>query len=447
MSGNNTAEYIHRRREEMVRDLCDFVAIESVSDDREKIDEALKFILALAAGKGMKAAKAAGGRVAVIEMGEGPETLGILTHLDVVPPGDLSLWDSEPFKPRVADGKITGRGTLDDKGMVIAVLCAMEAVKNSGLPLKKKVQHIIGTQEEVEWTDMAAYIAEQPLPDYGFTPDGEYPICNIEKGVMDVSMEFDVADGTGLSAGPAVSRIQAGTAKNIVPAMARAWLSNGEEIEAAGRAVHSCQPEKGANAIFVLADKLNSREALADNKLHRLLNSIKDVFEDTTGDKLGLGCDNEYYQGEYVHKNSFSPTMFEAWEGKATLNVNVRFPYGQSPEGIAAGLEEYAVSQGGRLTGVQTLPAVFVSRERPFLKALAEAYEKLTGLENEFSLAYGGSYAKAMPNVVSWGPIFPGEEDSCHEPNEFITIDSFVKNTEIFAEAIYRIAGSEKSFK
>jgi len=55
------------------------------------------------------------------------------------------------------------------------------------------------------------------------------------------------------------------------------------------------------------------------------------------------------------------------------------------------------------------------------MQAFARAYETVTGLKNEFTLAYGGSYAKAMKNIVSWGPIFPGEEDTCHEVNEHMS--------------------------
>ena len=92
-------------------------------------------------------------------------------------------------------------------------------------------------------------------------------------------------------------------------------------------------------------------------------------------------------------------------------------------------------------------PAVFVPKDRPFLKVFGECYEEVTGLKNEFTLEYGGTYAKAMPNIVSWGPIFPGEEDLCHQANEYIGVESLLVSTKIFAEAIAKIALSEKSFK
>jgi len=49
--------------------------------------------------------------------------------------------------------------------------------------------------------------------------------------------------------------------------------------------------------------------------------------------------------------------------------------------------------------------------------------------------------------VVSFGPLFPGEEDTCHEVNEYIAIDSLLLNAKVFAEAIGRIALSDAGFK
>ncbi|MBQ5441751.1 MAG: M20/M25/M40 family metallo-hydrolase, partial [Firmicutes bacterium] len=157
--------------------------------------------------------------------------------------------------------------------------------------------------------------------------------------------------------------------------------------------------------------------------------------------------EDEYYMGEFVHRNAFSPTIFKAEDGIATLNVNLRFPYGEEAENIRAKLDAWAAKNGGKTVKFSSLPAVFVSKERPFLKVFAEAYEDVSPFENEFTLAYGGSYAKAMPNIVSWAPLFPGEEDTCHEPNEYIDLDNMLMSAEIFAESIGRIVLSEESFK
>jgi succinyl-diaminopimelate desuccinylase len=309
--------------------------------------------------------------------------------------------------------------------------------------LKKKVQLILGTQEEVEWTDMDAYVAEYPLPDYGFSPDGEYPICNIEKGCADYTLEFDVNDNCNQLH---IVSIDCGTMQNSVPAKAVAMLSDGREVIATGKTVHSCQPELGENALFNLYDKLTAL-GVVENRLMKLLKEISGSFSSIYGKELGLYSESEYYQGEFVHRNVFSPTIFKAENGKAILNINCRFPYGESEANLLSKIQEFAHRNHGKVTEVYAMPAVFVSKEKPFLKVFAESYEEVTGLTNEFTLAHGGSYAKAMPNIVSWGPIFPGEEDTCHEANEYISIDSLIKNTEIFAYSIAKITLSDESFK
>ncbi len=457
---------LRRDREQMLADLAEFVKIPSVSADLPNVGHALHYILELGRSMGFEANSLLDGRVGVIQTGEGNETLGILAHVDVVAPGNDALWESPPFRPVIREGRMYGRGTLDDKGAIIASLYAMKAAREAGGPFKKKVQLILGTQEEVDWTDMREYVKAFPLPDYGFTPDGEFPLCNIEKGGLDLDLIFPLGETENspssnvlVTEGPGTSKpeaeglellaLEAGTAFNIVPGSCRAILSgpNGSQtIEVSGKAVHSCQPEKGVNAIFLMADQLRDME-LKENRLLNLLSMIQDRFADLYGEKLGLASESEYYNGEFVDKNVFSPTIFRADPTTARIHINARFPYGEDPERLIGKLKELASEFGGDTENPSILPAVYVSKDRPFISAFAEAYTEAAGLRNEFVLAYGGSYAKAMPNVVSWGPIFPGEEDTCHEENEYISLDSLMENAAIFAFAISNIVFSEASFR
>lgn len=438
--------FIYDNRLNILNNLSELVSVPSVSADSEAVLRALDLTLSMGKSMGFRAEKAAGGTVGVIEAGGGPETLGILTHVDVVPAGELSLWDTDPFEAVCKDGRVYGRGTLDDKGMIIACLYAMKAVINTGVPLRKKIRLIIGTQEETAWTDMDAYVKERSLPDYGFTPDGEYPICNIEKGAADILMEFDTGDEKEAPEGLRLISVSCGDAPNAVPGTASALLSDGRVITASGKTVHSCQPEKGDNAFFRLVSELDKLQ-LCENRLLTLIHDMAHAFTDIYGKAVGMYSDSEYYNGEFVHRNVFSLTVFRSEGSKCLVNINGRTAYGTSDKEIMEKFGGFALRLGGRIVRANILPAVFVKSDRPFLKALASAYEDVTGLKNEFTLAYGGSYAKAMPDIVSWGPIFPGEEDMCHRPNEYISEESLLKNAQIFAQAIFNIASSEKSFK
>ena len=440
-------EYIDKHQEDMIRDLAELVAIPSESDDHEEVRKALRAVIDLASGYGFKAYSVLDDQVGIVEMGDGDETLGILTHVDVVPAGNPEGWLSDPYKLEIRDDKIYGRGTLDDKGMVIASLYAMMAIKDAGLPVNKKIQLIIGTQEEVEWTDMDQYVKEYPLPDYGFTPDGSYPICNIEKGYVDQTMEFDVSEDEAAGQDkPYIKELDIGTAVNVVPGIARAVLSDGEEITVHGVQCHSSQPEMGVNAMLLMGDELTKKDLCANSVLE-LLNAICSDFRDSQGGSLGLRSEDEYYQGEFVHRNIFTPTVLKAKDGKAEFTVNVRSAYGESQEKIIDTLDEWAKAHGGRTAICDHQHAVFVPKDRPFLQAFADAYEDVSGLKNDFVLEYGGTYAKAMPNIVSWGPLFPGDKDTCHEDNECLTMDGLMVSTGIFAEAIAKIVETDESFK
>ena len=78
---NFLKKYLDDHKEEMLKDLADFIAIPSVSSDKEKVNEALEFALKLGADMGFRTENCLNGQVGVIEMGEGDETLGILSHV------------------------------------------------------------------------------------------------------------------------------------------------------------------------------------------------------------------------------------------------------------------------------------------------------------------------------------------------------------------------------
>ena len=92
-------KYLLKYEQKMHEDLQDFVAIPSVSDDPVNVKKALGFIIDLAKSYGFEARTVLDDQVGVIEMGEGPETMGILAHVDVVPAGDPREWTSTHIAP------------------------------------------------------------------------------------------------------------------------------------------------------------------------------------------------------------------------------------------------------------------------------------------------------------------------------------------------------------
>ncbi|HEX2072970.1 MAG TPA: ArgE/DapE family deacylase [Geodermatophilus sp.] len=70
---------------------------------------------------------------------DGVPALVLCGHTDVVPPGDLALWDGDPFVPRLSGGNLHGRGACDMKGGVVAALAALAAVRAAGIRLARPV--------------------------------------------------------------------------------------------------------------------------------------------------------------------------------------------------------------------------------------------------------------------------------------------------------------------
>lgn len=453
MDNKNLLKFIDDNEKNIISDLSGFVEIPSISSDLDSVGKALDYAIALGKRLGFKARSVLNNQVGIIEIGQGAETIGILSHVDVVEPANIDAWHTDPFKLVVKDGNLYGRGTMDDKGAIIASLYAMKAVAECGEPLKKKIQMVLGTQEEVDWVDMNQYVKEFPLPDYGFTPDGEFPLCNIEKGMVDIPMYFPFRDETKAD-GKYLTFIDAGKVTNGVPGVCTATVTSYKggkvidttELKVDGKAVHSCQPEKGENAIFNMAKELATM-GLQENQLLTLVNMIYDNLGSMYGKEIGLYSESEFYNGEFVHRNVFSPTMLKMDDDKVFINVNVRFAYGTSDKEIVEVFKCIARRYSGYLGKTDSMPAVYVSKDRPFMKAFGEAYEEATSRKHEFVLAFGGSYAKAMPNIVSWGPIFPDDEDTCHADNEYISIKSLMDNGRIFALALGKVALREEPFR
>jgi acetylornithine deacetylase len=79
---------------------------------------------------------------------DGVPALVLQGHVDVVPPGDLSRWDGDPFTPRLVDGRLHGRGTVDMKGGVVAMIAAVRAVRAAGLRLRRPYALHLAVGEE-----------------------------------------------------------------------------------------------------------------------------------------------------------------------------------------------------------------------------------------------------------------------------------------------------------
>ena len=402
-----------------------------------------------------------------IDFGYGEQTVGILGHLDVVPEGDG--WTFDPYSGAIAGDDIYGRGTTDDKGPVIAALFAMKALKDAGYEPAKKVRLILGLDEETNWEGMDYYFRKEKMPDYGFTPDGDFPAIHGEKGVLifEIAKKFPKNNGGGLE----LRSLSGGNAPNMVAEKARAVVKaddpkiyeqikekaaafRGEtgyklhvkgvgkslELTTEGISAHGATPEAGLNAISILMAFLGQLNFASDD-----VNVFIDFYNqyigfELNGEKLGCG-----YSDEASGNLILNVGMIRLEKQAASLTVNVRYPVTctseQVYEGILPTINKYDM---GLIKGKDKEP-IFIGPDSHMIQTLVDIYRKHTGdMESQPMVIGGGTYARCAKNVVAFGGLFPGDEDLMHQKDERLSLERLMTMTKIYAEAIYAL--TQKDF-
>jgi succinyl-diaminopimelate desuccinylase len=450
-----------RYKNDMIEALKGFIKIESVKSDPKPnmpygkgIFDSLMYVQSIAERMDLECFNLFG-QMGYVDYGYGDEMLGILTHVDVVPAGDG--WTVNPFEGTEKDGKLYGRGSIDNKGPAIAALYALKALKDNCIQLNKKVRLMFGTDEETTWEDMEFYKKHERHPDIAFSPDGEFPVINTEKGSMHFELyaDFEPAQGNGVK----LISFESGSRPNIVPNKAQCVIKAGfgyikkkaedykcpagavltcedlakgnVRITAAGKSAHGSQPEKGINAAMSLIVFLNSLPLEAGGAEGAICLLAEKLGLDYNGQ--GLELDVQDMSGRLtVNLGALSIN-----NGKFEAKIDIRYPVTYTKEFVDEKLEEHFAAF--TIKYILSLPAHHVPEDSPLVSTLKEVYTEVTG-EKAFCIAIGGAtYARAFPNAVTYGPLFPGKPNVEHGPDEYIEIETLLKTAQIIANAIVRL--------
>lgn len=341
------------------------------------------------------------------------------------------------------------------------MLLCTQNLKELNLPLSKKIRFIVGTNEETGWADMDYYFehCELPLPDFGFSPDAEFPIINGEKGNITEYLHF-----SGKNAGQVVLHsFKAGLAENMVPESATAVISGAKDLEAAlekfvaehasknlrfdleeadgkatitlyGKSAHGAMPEKGINGATYLTLFLNQFD-FADGAAAFIKVGAEKLLEDHEGEKLGTAFVDELMGNTSMNAGVWS--FDENGEGKIALNF--RFPQGNSPERMQEILAKLDGVVEVELSKHLHTPH-YVPMSDPLVSTLIDVYEKHTGLKGYETIIGGGTFGRLLERGVAYGAMFEGEPDSMHQANEMKPVENIYKAAVIYAEAIYELA-------
>lgn len=403
----------------MLTILKELVAIPSVTGTEEtKI--ALRKALEICSGFGFRT-KNIKDMAGYGEIGEGSEIIGILCHLDVVPAGEG--WEHPPFGCQVDEGRVYGRGVIDDKGPAVAAMYAMKDLLDEGKPLDKRIRLIFGTmEEEGEWHDMNYYKEYEEIPSYGFTPDANFPGIYGEKGIAIFKLSGPVA-GSGFR------EVKGGMAPNMVPDQAEAILDNGETIHTSGKAAHGSLPHLGKNAISALMDQAAGKGAkLAEFYMNK-------IGYDWDGEKAGCGFHDEPSGG-----TTFNVGKITTADDRIELYVDIRYPVTVKLQDVIEALTASMKEFGLTAELISQDPPVYMDKNGPVITRLMEAYQELTGdRESEPELVGGGTYARAMDNIVAFGPLLPGREMTEHQRDEYILLEDLEKARNIYKLALEKL--------
>ncbi|MEC3791669.1 Sapep family Mn(2+)-dependent dipeptidase [Clostridioides difficile] len=347
---NIISNKIDELKEDLLSDIIDIVKIPSVKGESEngfpfgeKVGEALNKALEISEKLGFKV-RNLDNYIGYAEHGDSDDYVCVIGHVDVVHEGDG--WKHQPYKGEETNGRIYGRGVLDNKGPIMSALYGLYAIKELNLKLDKRVRIIFGTNEESGFEDIPYYLEKEKAPIMGFTPDCKYPVVYGEKGMAKIRIK----------------------------------------------------------------SKINYEEDV-------YLGFIENMSENVLVTYKELNIENSDNILDIKVKYDFSYKLKDVLD-----EIKASFPNSIDIEVIS------------------NFNPVYFDKESNLVKKLQLAYERVTSLDGTPVTTNGGTYAKVMPNIVPFGPSFPGQKGIAHNPDEYMDIEDIILNAKIFANAIYELA-------
>ncbi len=387
-----------------------------------------------------------------------PRTLDMLAHTDVVPAGEG--WTvTEPFRVIEKDGRLYGRGTSDDKGPLLCAMYAMRAIRETGTSLSKGVRLIMGADEECGSSDIAYYYGIEPEAPMTFSPDGEFPLINIEKGLFRGNFSRSFPEDTGK---PRLLSLEAGIAVNAVPQKAvlrfegldlhtpevrdilrsleeecqvSFSISDDQEITVTGQSAHASTPETGRNA-GLAAVMLACRLPLHPSEQTKALSKIPTLFPYGVTDGSGIGIRME---DEESHDLTCTLDLFHVDPVSMSFTFDSRTPICASRDNCERVAGKNIEDAGFIWDSPGMIPPHVVPPDSDFVRTLLKSYEDVTGLKGECLAIGGGTYVHNLKNGVAFGAVMPGIDTRMHGADEFFDIDNIITATKVFAEAIQNL--------
>ena len=440
----NIKEQINKNRELLFNILEELVSYNTINIPNENHTpfgkankKCLDRILSLAESLGFKT-KNLDNYCGYIEIGEGTDIIGIISHIDIVPAGNG--WDTDPFVLTEKDDYLYGRGTSDDKGATAASLIALKIIKDLNVKLNKRIRLVIGCNEETGSKCIKYYNKKEPEFLYAFTPDGDFPCINGEKGQIACTFNCDK---------DSLIEIKGGNATNIVCDSCYLKLKSNsydkesfikmlesrklkvtitskddiDEIIIIGKSSHASIPELGINAIT------NTMFALKEiGYKDNFINYYCDLFDlNNNGENIGINLNDKY--GSLTMVNGTIKTR----EQQIIGTIDIRTP-------ITINQDEIIRKINNKKIAINSISKpLYYSKESKLVTKLMKAYQTVTkdytSLPKQIG---GGTYAKNIKNCVAYGCEF-SSDNNIHNVNERVKISELLLQVELYIYAIMEL--------
>ncbi len=313
--------------------------------------------------------------ISKLGQGKSGQCLLMPAHMDIVPAGEG--WDTDPFEVVEKDGKLFGRGTLDNKGPLVSILIAAQVLKKLGIDQQLTGELMVAalSDEEAEDPDGInygiGYLVEEKLI---------HPTLAVVPDIGGNMLEIDVAE----------------KGRTVI------------KITAIGKQAHGSTPEKGINAVYLMAKLVNELEKL------QFKYEVHPVLGHPT---LNLG---------EIHGGAASNIV----PGSCYIYIDIRAVPGQTEEILLGQIQDcIAKVPNGKFNVeiVSTNQPHAISPDVELVKKIQSNAKEFLKIEPHAIGQGGGTYAKTLClngiAAVGWGP---GDDNAFHVANEYVEIKQLI---------------------
>lgn len=320
--------------------------------------------------------------------GKTKKRLWVISHMDVVPEGSRSLWNSDPFKAVVKDGRIYGRGVNDNGQELVSSLFAAVALKKLGITPEYEVSLCFVANEETGSMYGIRYLLKQNL----FSPD-----------------DLIIVPDGGSAEGDFIEIAE----KSIF------WM----EFTVEGQQVHGSMPDNGNNACRAA----NEFSVSLDEALHAAFPETNALF-----DPKGSTFEPTRRSANVPNVNTISGHEKFCFDCRVLPGV----PFSEFEKVVNSEMKKIEKKRGVKISveylQKEEAPAP-TALDAPVVEALKRALVQVIPCRPKIAGIGGGTCAAYFRQAGIPAAVWDQEEDVAHMPNEFATIKHLVNEAKVFA--------------